>query len=57
MTTFGGDILAWFAEGGIDAGRGAKTTVLYTRLGASTTSTVLWRSHRWRRAQAPALPH
>ncbi len=30
MTTFGGDILAWSAEGDINAGRGAKTTVLYT---------------------------
>ncbi|OYU91198.1 MAG: hypothetical protein CFE29_06780 [Bradyrhizobiaceae bacterium PARB1] len=30
MTTFGGDILAWSANGDINAGRGAKTTVLYT---------------------------
>jgi hypothetical protein len=30
MTTFGGDILMWSAEGDINAGRGAKTTVLYT---------------------------
>ncbi|WP_454625216.1 filamentous haemagglutinin family protein [Bradyrhizobium cenepequi] len=30
MTTFAGDILAWSAEGDINAGRGAKTTVLYT---------------------------
>ncbi|MFJ3047929.1 filamentous hemagglutinin family protein [Herbaspirillum chlorophenolicum] len=30
MTTFGGGILAWSAEGDINAGRGAKTTVLYT---------------------------
>ncbi|OYU91219.1 MAG: hypothetical protein CFE29_07745 [Bradyrhizobiaceae bacterium PARB1] len=30
MTTFGGDILAWSATGDINAGRGAKTTVLYT---------------------------
>ena len=30
MTTFGGDILAWSAQGDINAGRGAKTTVLYT---------------------------
>jgi hypothetical protein len=30
MTTFGGDILAWSAEGDINAGRGAKTTILYT---------------------------
>lgn len=30
MTTFGGNILAWSAEGDINAGRGAKTTVLYT---------------------------
>ena len=27
MTTFGGDILAWSAEGDINAGRGAKTTM------------------------------
>ncbi|SAH95237.1 Heme:hemopexin utilization protein A [Bordetella ansorpii] len=30
MTTFGGGILAWSAEGDINAGRGAKTTVIYT---------------------------
>ncbi|WP_160118125.1 filamentous haemagglutinin family protein [Pandoraea pulmonicola] len=30
MTTFGGSILAWSAQGDINAGRGAKTTVLYT---------------------------
>ncbi|QUS40535.1 hypothetical protein RPMA_18120 [Tardiphaga alba] len=30
MTTFGGNILAWTATGDINAGRGAKTTVLYT---------------------------
>jgi hypothetical protein len=30
MTTFGGDILAWSATGDINAGRGAKTTVVYT---------------------------
>ncbi|MDE1172151.1 MAG: filamentous hemagglutinin family protein [Parvibaculaceae bacterium] len=30
MTTFGGDILAWSAEGDINAGRGSKTTVIYT---------------------------
>ncbi|KAF0806097.1 Filamentous hemagglutinin family outer membrane protein [Alcanivorax sp. S71-1-4] len=30
MTTFGGDIFAWSAEGDINAGRGAKTTVLFT---------------------------
>ncbi len=30
MTTFGGHIQAWSAEGDINAGRGAKTTVLYT---------------------------
>jgi filamentous hemagglutinin family protein len=30
MTTFGGDILAWSATGDINAGRGAKTTVLFT---------------------------
>ena len=30
MTTFGGSILGWSAEGDINAGRGAKTTVLYT---------------------------
>jgi Filamentous haemagglutinin family outer membrane protein len=30
MTTFGGNILAWTATGDINAGRGAKTTILYT---------------------------
>lgn len=30
MTTFGGDILAWSAQGDINAGRGAKTTLVYT---------------------------
>ena len=30
MTTFGGSILAWSEEGDINAGRGAKTTVLFT---------------------------
>ncbi|NMG64162.1 filamentous hemagglutinin N-terminal domain-containing protein [Azoarcus indigens] len=30
MTTFGGDILGWSAEGDINAGRGAKTTVVFT---------------------------
>ncbi|QVQ26998.1 filamentous haemagglutinin family protein [Achromobacter deleyi] len=30
MTTFGGDIIAWSAQGDINAGRGSKTTVLYT---------------------------
>jgi len=30
MTTFGGDILAWSAQGDINAGRGSKTTVVYT---------------------------
>jgi len=30
MTTFGGNIFAWSAEGDINAGRGAKTTVIYT---------------------------
>ncbi|WP_456710985.1 filamentous haemagglutinin family protein [Bradyrhizobium sp. USDA 4452] len=30
MTTSGGDIVAWSAEGDINAGRGAKTTVIYT---------------------------
>lgn len=30
MTTYGGNILAWSAEGDINAGRGAKTTVVYT---------------------------
>ncbi|MCV6809387.1 filamentous hemagglutinin family protein [Achromobacter ruhlandii] len=29
MTTFGGGITAWSAQGDINAGRGAKTTVLY----------------------------
>ncbi|SDS18505.1 filamentous hemagglutinin family N-terminal domain-containing protein [Halopseudomonas litoralis] len=30
MTTFGGDILGWSAEGDINAGRGSNTTVVYT---------------------------
>jgi len=30
FTTFGGGVLAWSAEGDINAGRGAKTTVVYT---------------------------
>jgi len=30
MTTFGGSILAWAAEGDINAGRGSKTTVVFT---------------------------
>ncbi len=30
MTTFGGNIIVWSAEGDINAGRGAKTTVIYT---------------------------
>ncbi|MCA6119336.1 filamentous hemagglutinin family protein [Bradyrhizobium sp. WSM 1738] len=30
MTTFGGDIIAWSAEGDINAGRGAKTTIVYS---------------------------
>ncbi|MCO3672968.1 filamentous hemagglutinin N-terminal domain-containing protein [Pseudomonas aeruginosa] len=30
MTTFGGDIQLWSAEGDINAGRGSKTTVVYT---------------------------
>jgi filamentous hemagglutinin family protein len=30
MTTFGGNIQAWSAEGDINAGRGSKTTVVYT---------------------------
>ncbi len=30
MTTFGGDIQAWSAQGDINAGRGAKTTLVYT---------------------------
>ncbi|MCA1452779.1 filamentous hemagglutinin family protein [Bradyrhizobium sp. BRP22] len=30
MTTFGGNILAWSAEGDINAGRGSKTTVVFT---------------------------
>ena len=32
MTTYGGDITAWSAQGDINAGRGAKTTVVYTPL-------------------------
>ncbi|MFC7379186.1 filamentous haemagglutinin family protein [Brevundimonas sp. GCM10030266] len=30
MTTFGGDIFAWSEEGDINAGRGSKSTILYT---------------------------
>lgn len=30
MTTFGGNIQAWSAQGDINAGRGSKTTVVYT---------------------------
>ncbi|KAF1044734.1 MAG: Heme/hemopexin-binding protein [Herbaspirillum frisingense] len=30
MTTFGGDILAWTEQGDINAGRGSKTTQIYT---------------------------
>ncbi|AZC26918.1 filamentous haemagglutinin family protein [Pseudomonas sessilinigenes] len=30
MTTFGGAIMGWSAEGDINAGRGSKTTVVYT---------------------------
>jgi filamentous hemagglutinin family protein len=30
MTTFGGDIFAWSEQGDINAGRGAKTTIVYT---------------------------
>ncbi|MDF3837879.1 filamentous hemagglutinin family protein [Cupriavidus basilensis] len=30
MTTFGGNVLAWSAEGDINAGRGSKTTLVYT---------------------------
>ncbi|OYU87667.1 MAG: filamentous hemagglutinin [Bradyrhizobiaceae bacterium PARB1] len=30
MTTFGGDIFAWSERGDINAGRGARTTVVYT---------------------------
>lgn len=30
MTTFGGNILAWSATGDINAGRGSKTTTIYT---------------------------
>ncbi len=30
MTTFGGNIVAWSAEGDINAGRGSKTTQIYT---------------------------
>ncbi|WP_434700588.1 filamentous haemagglutinin family protein [Pseudomonas sp. D1-1] len=30
MTTFGGSILSWSAQGDINAGRGSKTTVVYT---------------------------
>jgi filamentous hemagglutinin family protein len=30
MTTFGGDVLGWSAKGDINAGRGSKTTLVYT---------------------------
>ena len=30
MTTFGGNVIAWSANGDINAGRGSKTTVVYT---------------------------
>ena len=30
MTTFGGSVLGWSAEGDINAGRGSKTTLVYT---------------------------
>ncbi|OEZ64252.1 heme/hemopexin-binding protein precursor [Janthinobacterium sp. HH103] len=30
MTTFGGDILGWSSEGDINAGRGSKSTIVYT---------------------------
>jgi len=30
MTTFGGDVLAWSEQGDINAGRGSKTTLVYT---------------------------
>jgi filamentous hemagglutinin family protein len=30
MTTFGGNILGWSAEGDIDAGRGSKTSIVFT---------------------------
>ncbi|KAF1016905.1 MAG: hypothetical protein GAK31_00164 [Stenotrophomonas maltophilia] len=30
MTTFGGDVLAWSEQGDINAGRGSRTTLLYT---------------------------
>lgn len=30
MTTFGGDIFAWSEEGDINAGRGSKSTIVYT---------------------------
>src|SRR6201999_3004774 len=30
MTTFGGDIVAWSADGDINAGRGSKTTTIFT---------------------------
>ncbi|SHI25242.1 filamentous hemagglutinin family N-terminal domain-containing protein [Pollutimonas bauzanensis] len=36
MTTFGGDILAWSAQGDINAGRGSKTTVVHGSLYAAT---------------------
>lgn len=48
MTTFGGSVLAWSAEGDINAGRGAKTTIVfpparrtYNDLGNVTVSPVV----------------
>ena len=54
MTTLGGGILAWSAEGDINAGRGAKTTVVYTRHGGSMTRSATWRCRRTRRVRARA---
>ncbi|WZB77471.1 filamentous hemagglutinin family protein [Achromobacter insuavis] len=57
MTTFGGHIQAWSAEGDINAGRGAKTTVIYTA--PKRASTTPWATSRWRRRRrqpAPASP-
>ncbi len=56
MTTFGGSILAWSAEGDINAGRGSQTTVVYTRRGASTTPGATSACRRRCPAPAPVSP-
>ena len=53
MTTFGGHIMGWSAEGDINSGRGAKSTVVYAAAPAATP----WATSACRRrcpAPAPA---